>query len=276
MQVIHRSKELRDSIQNFKNLDKKHSKPIVITWGLMNAGKSYLLNMLTQHIETEFFKTNDFRETSELKAYETPLCTYLDTPGLDANIEDNLVALKGAKYADVVLFVHQLQGELEMNEVNFLQDIKTSFGEFAEKNIILVLSKIDKENAKKVEEIQTRILEQCEENLGFQPMCFKISNMYYQTGVKNHKDGLVRHSHIEDLKQHIMTILENSEQVRLERKNSEQQKLLQQLTECKDEIAKIIEQKRLNILEGFNDFNNATKDLTTFIDSKAKQYSEIY
>jgi predicted AAA+ superfamily ATPase len=37
------------------------NRPTIVAYGLMNAGKSFLLNMLTQHIEEEFFKTNDIR-----------------------------------------------------------------------------------------------------------------------------------------------------------------------------------------------------------------------
>ena len=95
------------------NLNDQEQKPVVAVWGLMNAGKSYLLNMLTDHFGEEYFKTNDFRETAEIKKYESNQIIYLDTPGLDANEADNLEAIRGVARADVVLFVHQPQGELE-------------------------------------------------------------------------------------------------------------------------------------------------------------------
>ena len=107
--LLKESQSLRKSSQDFLNQKVNDSKPIIVTWGLMNAGKSYLLNMLTQHIDKEFFKTNDFRETAIISSYETDQYVYLDTPGLDANAQDNLEALKGVKKADIVLFVHQLQ-----------------------------------------------------------------------------------------------------------------------------------------------------------------------
>ena len=128
------------------------------------------------------------------------------------------------KKADVVLFVHQLQGELEANEVEFLKDVRTSFGQYAEKNIILILSKVDKEDRSKVDQIQKRVLEQCEQYLGFQPQCFQISNKLYQQGIQKHKDGLVRHSHIEDLKQCINSIVSNTQVVRQERLNQERKR----------------------------------------------------
>lgn len=275
MQILQLSEELRSNARDLKRIEPTSEKPVVITWGLMNAGKSYLLNMLTEHIEKEFFKTNDFRETAELKAYDTPLCTYLDTPGLDANEDDDTVAFDGIKKADVILFVHQLQGELESIEVDFLKGIKTSFGQYAEQNIILVLSKIDKEEEEKVNEIEARMLQQCQENLGFQPKCFKISNKYYQDGVKKNKDGLIRHSHIDDLKKHLSSVLDMSFQVRQERKNQERKQLIKQMLQCRGDIKKEITQKRLNMLEGFTDFENAIHDLVTFIEDKADQYLSI-
>ena len=142
-----------------KILNNQKDESIVAVWGLMNAGKSYLLNMLTQHLENEYFKTNDFRETAEIKTAQFGNITYLDTPGLDASNTDDLEALRGVARADVVLFVHQPQGELEKIEIDFLQQLKNSFGDHAEKNIILVISKVDKatpENIQLVENDRTQ------------------------------------------------------------------------------------------------------------------------
>lgn len=172
--LLKESQDLRGLSQDFLNQSSRSDNPVIVTWGLMNAGKSSLLNMLTKHIEQEYFKTNDFRETAVISAYETDQLTYLDTPGLDANTSDNLEALKGVRKADIVLFVHQLQGELEKNEIEFLKEISTSFGQYAEQNIILVLSKVDKEDQSKVDQIQLKVLEQCKQYLGFEPNVFKF------------------------------------------------------------------------------------------------------
>lgn len=48
-------------------------KPVIAVWGMMNAGKSYLLNMLTHHYNAEYFPTNDVRETAELRLFEESL-----------------------------------------------------------------------------------------------------------------------------------------------------------------------------------------------------------
>lgn len=273
--LLKESQDLRKYSQDFLNQSLRSEKPVIVTWGLMNAGKSSLLNMLTQHIEQEFFKTNDFRETTEVSAYEGDQYIYLDTPGLDANTADNLEALKGIKKADIVLFVHQLQGELEANEVEFLKEVRTSFGQYAEKNIILILSKVDKEDRSKVDQIQKRVLEQCEQYLGFQPQCFQISNKLYQQGIQKHKDGLVRHSHIEDLKQSINSIVSNTEVVRQERLNQEKALLLKKLTEQKTKIEAEHQVQRSLLMDGFVSFQRSLKSLKQLVETKAQQYKNI-
>lgn len=49
--VIEQSKSLRKQADTLQKAPTNQSeKPLVVVWGLMNAGKSYLLNMLTKHI----------------------------------------------------------------------------------------------------------------------------------------------------------------------------------------------------------------------------------
>ena len=273
--LLKESQHLRKSSQDFLNQKVNDSKPIIVTWGLMNAGKSYLLNMLTQHIDKEFFKTNDFRETAIISSYETDQYVYLDTPGLDANAQDNLEALKGVKKADIVLFVHQLQGELEANEIDFLKDVRASFGQYAEQNIILILSKIDKEDKSKVDQIQNRVLEQCKQHLGFQPQCFQISNTLYQQGMQKHKDGLINHSHIDDLKQHIDTLGATIGVVRQERLTQEKLTLLKQITVLKSKFEQEIKTKQSELNDSFVPFQKSLNSLKQFVETKAQQYKNI-
>lgn len=59
--LINESKSLREEINSLNPVD-HHSKPTIVVWGLMNAGKSYLLNMLSEHIENPYFKVAKIRE----------------------------------------------------------------------------------------------------------------------------------------------------------------------------------------------------------------------
>ncbi|UXZ04663.1 GTPase [Moraxella nasicaprae] len=251
--------------------------PVVATWGLMNAGKSYLLNMLTHNIDKEYFKTNDIRETAEVHRLVADGCVFLDTPGLDANAEDNAEALKGVAQADVVLFVHQLQGELEQVEVDFLKEVANSFGKYASENIIIVISKIDKESPEKVKEIQEKILKQCRDELGFSPQCFQISNTRYHKGEKEHKDVLIEQSHILLLRDHIQKLIkENANHVRKQRKNHKLQQYQTELVAIEREL------KQLQT-EIFTPYYQALKKVDDHIldvirpevKAREKQYNEL-
>lgn len=238
-QLIAESKELFKKISQTQQVSVGAGKPVIAVWGLMNAGKSYLLNMLSKQLDREYFKTNDVRETAINKQLETDACIYLDTPGLDANSADDAEALKGVEQADVVLFVHQPQGELEKVEVDFLKVVANSFGEYAEDNIIMVISKADKEDEDKVQEIQDKILEQCQSILGFEPKCFQISNTVYHKGEKEHKNGLISHSHILELREHIESLIDedNIDDVREQRRQEKLTAFVDRLEEIDEELS---------------------------------------
>lgn len=267
-----------ESIQEKLNLisnQNADNRPSIVAYGLMNAGKSFLLNMLTQHIEEEFFKTNDIRETAEIKKFESEKYIYLDTPGLDANEADDAQAQFGASQADVVLFLHQPQGELEANEVKFLKELKQSFGSYAESNIILVLSKIDKEEQAKIDLIEDRIKTQCAQEIGFSPKVFQVSNNRYQTGVIKHKDGLIAQSHINSLIEHLDLVALNAGKVRVQRSLTEAEVLLQMI-ESRDQLLRSRrENLKVGINKAFSIFNDQIDTLNGFLEESASQYRKI-
>jgi superfamily I DNA/RNA helicase len=71
--------------------DKQMRKPTIVAYGLMNAGKSFLMNMLTQHVHQEFFKTNDVRETVVNARYEGSECVFLGAQKQDLQEIDYLI-----------------------------------------------------------------------------------------------------------------------------------------------------------------------------------------
>jgi len=266
------------SIQNQLNLildQKTNGHPIIVAYGLMNAGKSFLLNMLTQHIEVEFFKTNDIRETSEIKKFESDKYVYLDTPGLDANQADDTLAQSGANQADVVLFVHQPQGELEANEIEMLNELKKTFGIYAESNIVLVISKIEKEDPEKINSIAKRIKEQCVQEMGFSPKIFQVSNKRYQIGVKKHSDGMIAQSHINSLIEYLDLAALNSEKVRAQRRLIKVEALLRAIEEEDAQLRKE-KQKLMSLIEkSLSTFNKQVNLLNNFLEDRASKYRNI-
>lgn len=182
------------------------NKNTIAVYGLLNAGKSSLLNALIGSLkkENEFFKTGDIRITTDLKKFEDDDYIYLDTPGLDANDSDTKLAEQGIDKGDIVLFVHQVPGELDAIEIECLKNLIEKFGSFASDNIIIVISKYAKER-KNIDEIRFRILEQCRQ-LDFNPKCFCVESNNYKKGVLENKQALIKDSHIIDLKKSIDNI----------------------------------------------------------------------
>lgn len=124
IQLAHRYpefKRLRQELEESANLGPL---PRIAVCGLMNAGKSALLNGLTGNLEKEFFETKVIRATTQVQELEHEGRIYLDTPGIDACDEDDQQAWLGLANADVILFVHNLRtGTLEEIETTFLREL---------------------------------------------------------------------------------------------------------------------------------------------------------
>lgn len=251
------------------------SKPIIAVCGLMNAGKSYLLNMLTQHIDQEYFKTADQRETTANKKLETEHYIYLDTPGLDANAKDDAMAHQGIDEADIVLFVHQPQGELDTSELAFLRQLKDRFGKSAKHSIAIVISKIDKEPQAKIDAIDKEIQNQCKEKLGTVFTTFQISNTRYKTGMSQQKNGLVQASHIDALLQHLK---KTTPKIHLARQNKLAATIEALLTEIDTLTQELRDEKaaiQQHISEQFSDFNAQMEQLQAFLSESASNFKKI-
>lgn len=257
MKKVHSNSELIKKAEHLLGKDITEEKPTVAAWGLMNAGKSHLLNMLTNHIETEYFRTNDIRETREIKKFEAEEFIFMDTPGVDANHDDDRLALSGAEKADIILFVHQPQGELEKIEIDYLRKIKKSFGQYAEKNIILVLSKSDIESAENIELIKKRMLTQCHETLGFTPICYAVSGSRFQAGVTKNQTGLIRASHLTELAEHLDSLKIDISAIKRERQLIAVKETIKEFRQEERALQEKKMETERNIREAFKTFNRA-------------------
>lgn len=251
------------------------AKPIVAAWGLMNVGKSYLLNMLTNHIETECFKTNDVRETAELKRFETDKFCFLDTPGLDASQADDAIANTGADQADIILFVHQLQGEFEQKEIEFLTTIKKSFGKHAEKNIIIILSKIDKDNTKNIKSIQSSIQEQCQQILGFQPKIFQVSSKRFKDGMLKHQNQMIDLSQVKQLRNHLEQLSVEVSTVRRARESQKIEEATAMIKALETELTHDIKNIEKQLTKNFVPFNSEIETLHSWLNTRVNQYKQL-
>lgn len=251
------------------------ARPVVVAYGMMNAGKSYLLNMLTAHIEEEFFKTNDIRETVDVARHEGETCTWLDTPGLDANDDDDSRAQEGVQAGDIVLFVHQAQGELEAQEVAFLGRLRASLDAHAARNIVVVLSKVDKEAADKIVQIEERIAQQCLALLGFAPRIFRVSAKRHRDGKLKRQEVLVAAGGIDALAAHIDALTGDVAAVRAQKRLTRIDALLEQVSQARGR-AHAERERRCRALKGdFVAYNARVAQLRTFLDESVSAYQRI-
>lgn len=94
--------ELRDRTQN--------GKPIVMVYGVYNAGKSTLLNAL---LGQELAEVGDIPKTAEVSPYQIGDVEILDTPGIDAPIEHEEVTREQLAKSDAVIFVLSSDGVVD-------------------------------------------------------------------------------------------------------------------------------------------------------------------
>lgn len=87
-----------------------NSQPIVMVYGVYNAGKSTLLNALIGREEAE---VGDIPKTNKVSSYQIGDVSVLDTPGIDAPIEHETITREQLTKSDAVIFVLSSDGVLE-------------------------------------------------------------------------------------------------------------------------------------------------------------------
>lgn len=178
----------------------------IATCGLLKAGKSSLLNSLTDHLETELFATGAARTTVKNQTLSHQDFVFLDTPGLDATENDDAEAWKGLSMADILLFVHDPgTGELHLDEVKFLSKLASqASGQLGlEERLVVVLSRLDS-NAEVIGAIGEAVCKQINACLGIEPLLFHVSSTSYRKGKLNNKPKLIEYSGIPALRKHII------------------------------------------------------------------------
>lgn len=181
-------------------------KPRIAAWGLVKAGKSSLLNMLSGHASEEHFLTGDVRTTRTNQALELDDYVLVDTPGLGYDQDDTQQANQGLDAADVVLFVHAPPGELDQEEVALLDQLRNAYGQDVGERVVLVISQLDKLKDADLAAVKETIERQALIHLGTAPECFVISNTRFKSGVEKNKQGLCEKSGIPQLAQHLKAL----------------------------------------------------------------------
>lgn len=265
--------QLEDACRSFQQEVSQGAKPRIAAWGLVKAGKSSLLNMLSGHVQDEFFKTGVLRTTLLNQELETEHYQLVDTPGLGIDQRDNHQAYKGLDSADVVVFVHAPPGELDQEEMELLAQVKASYAEETEQRLVLVLTQLDKDQDGALAHIQQRILEQLREQLSLQSRCFQISNSRYRKGAAQGQPNMVSSSGIPDLAAHLeglsLTIKDQLESVRTSRRATRRAELLEELEQAIGEEYRQIARLKQPYVKKVRAFNGVMAELKKGFDTRS-------
>lgn len=206
---------MKDYVAEFQSrlaeINADSSKVHIINAGIMNHGKSSLLNSL---MDAEVFAVQDVRQTVENKTERWLDDVYLtDTPGLEAENVDDATAFAAYRRANLIIFVHNVNvGELHKNELDAINKIKALFNndDFFWKHFCLVLTFKDSDSGgSNIEAIRNKTLDDIKANCGSKGFAvFVVSNTRYKKGRAENKSKLVELSGIPELKSYLQQNLQ--------------------------------------------------------------------
>lgn len=232
--------------------------------GLLNHGKSSLLNALVDDSKNETFKVSDGRETRKNKEVNFSDFSYVDTPGLNADNEDNSMALEAIKVSDINLFCHNPNtGGLNQAEKYFLEYISTNWENPAKflNSTIFVFTNMDKIDAQNLELVKAEITNQIERI--FSSNDFKIisvSSKYYKDGLAEDVEVLKEKSNIKNLKKEIHSYKDSLQNEIFQNKK---ERLGAKVEKIKEAISGIIASKQKQYQEKTELLNKLNSDFNS-------------
>lgn len=246
-----------NDIERLANLMKEDRIPVVTVIGKYNHGKSRLLNEL---IGSDVFKVADKRQTMELEAFVSKGASWLDAPGLDADVasEDDRKAWQGAWLeSDIRLFVHAAkEGELDAKERDLLNELHAN-DLLTQRKTIFVLSQIDQlASDDDLERVKSVIVAQCPHTV-----IHEVSSVRYRQGMDAEKHLLVEKSGIPSLQGVINDALSQVKSAREREASHLRGELATKLKSLQEEKVKFltdIQSKRIRLLDDFESGLRAT------------------
>ena len=194
--------------------DKRYVKIAVA--GRMNHGKSSLLNSL---IGDNIFKVQDIRETTANSRYELFEDVLLvDTPGLDANINDDAIANVAYESSNIILFVHNYNvGDFHKGELEALKRIADFHNSeaFGDRFILVLTGKDAVTDQNDRELIKLKLLKDIKQFCGLHNFpIFEVSNTTFMKGKSENKEKLITYSGIPTLLEYITSKIEDLKPLR--------------------------------------------------------------
>lgn len=182
--------------------------PQVTNAGIVNAGKSTLYNALFG--TEELFPTADARRTKKREAKTLESLRFVDTPGLDAEVQDEEQARQAYRRSHVILFVHSArQGEYDAQEMEFLTTLRQLFPDkgLRRHSLIPVLTKCAGVG-EQLEDIVRKVRRQWKKVVKTPAdKIFTVRAKTHLKGLREDKPRLCEHSRIPALREHIKQVI---------------------------------------------------------------------
>ena len=175
--------------------------------GLYNAGKSTLLNAITQ---SDYFPTGDIPTTREIAVYKQKNCAYVDTPGLNANPNDDSTTQKALEDTDLLVFVSCIQnGGLTSAEAQWLRRARQIFGSDArmKERTLFVISQCGRMEETGVEKVVHKYRQDIKKVLNFYlESLYPLDVHIWQSGVEQNEPDLKNFSKFDIFKQALKNV----------------------------------------------------------------------
>lgn len=246
-------------LARLKALNQAMLTPTITVIGKYNHGKSRLLNEL---IGQDIFTVADRRETIALNEHQYQQVTWLDAPGLDADVggqDDHLAQEALWCKSDIRLFVHSVkEGELDSAEHPLLQQLHQD-AQRSQRQTLLVLTQVDQVP-------DQAVLQQVLDSIQQQVPLFKllpVSATRHRQGVEGNKQLLLQKSGFSELRQALDHALAQVPQARIHEKVVLFTEIRQQLTELQQQQQQQrqqLEQQQQNQRAAFDHDLNITLD----------------
>lgn len=243
-----------------------HQVPSIVCAGIYNAGKSTLLNVLCGE---ERFPTGNVPTTKTMAQAEFGGAVYIDTPGLNAQEEDDQEAEAAYASADFILFVSSIQnGNISAAEADWLAKLREQYTEDGlRQRLVYVLSNCGQVEEKERNRLREAFRTDLEKACGLCPKeIFCVDSCIYLDGKAQNEPLLMEYSGIPHLQESLIQLIANAEEALHQARETEldtlQKTAREQLSQCK-KICK-------SALSKCASQNNATKVDELFAEAKKK------
>lgn len=229
------------ALQTTTARDASHT-PCVVCTGIYNAGKSTLLNAL---MGRDIFPTGDIPTTKAVARAEYGGAVYIDTPGLNAEDEDDQETLAAYESADFILFVSNAQnGGISAAEAGWLKKLGERWtADSLKQRLIYVLSHSAQVEPEELPGIEARVHGDLERAVGFvRERIFCVDSILFQQGREQEETVLVESSGIPQLQAYLSEQIAGAEDTLCKAYEVELAQRRQELSEALDEIRLTVQQ----------------------------------